>query len=220
MSIIKKVTLTINKNNAGVKLSSPLRFYKNDSLLLQFEIEQWNFETKKNEIAKPLYAVAFIETPNETDMIECTVLDGQIVQLYLLPKHTALVGQGRMQIIVRDSHGEEDETCQIATPPFFYDVEELINDSQILVDENGNVVVTEEAKPIVGNNGFTTIDELEGLEAMSGEEYMLIVKENKLYKVKSSILNNSSNTGNVEELRQQLEELKQQLEELKQQLSE
>ena len=35
MSMIKKVTLTINKNNTGVKLSSPLKFFKYDSFLLQ-----------------------------------------------------------------------------------------------------------------------------------------------------------------------------------------
>ena len=74
MSMMKRVILTINKNNAGVKLSSPLKFYKNDSILLQFEIEKWNFEKKQDEFVKPMYAVAFVETPNGTDMIECTIL--------------------------------------------------------------------------------------------------------------------------------------------------
>ena len=133
MSMMKRITLTINKNNAGVKLSSPLKFYKNDSLLLQFEIEQWNFEINKNEVIKPLYAVAFIETPDGTDMLECTILEEKIVQFQLLPRHTSVVGKGRMQIIIRDGHNDGDEPCQSATPPFTYEVEELINEEKLLL---------------------------------------------------------------------------------------
>lgn len=184
MSMIKKVTLTINKNNTGVKLSSPLKFYKNDSLLLQFEIEKWNFETKQNELVKPMYAVALVETPNGTDMVECTVLEGQTVQFQLLSRHTNLVGQGRLQIVVRDSHATE-ESCQSATPPFAYDVEDLINDSQILIDEDGNIIITEESLPVFSENGFTTIDSLEELpiEELKEEAYILVVQDGKSYKL-------------------------------------
>ena len=98
MAMIKRITLTIAKNNASVKLSQNLRFYRNDSLLLQFEIEQWNFEINKNEVIKPLYAVAFVETPDGTDMLECTILEEKIVQFQLLPRHTSVVGKGRMQM--------------------------------------------------------------------------------------------------------------------------
>ena len=40
MSMIKRVTLTIYENNRAVKLSTPLNFYKNDSLLIKFEVEK------------------------------------------------------------------------------------------------------------------------------------------------------------------------------------
>lgn len=187
MAMIKRITLTIAKNNASVKLSQNLRFYKNDSLLLQFEIEQWNFEINKNEVIKPLYAVAFIETPDGTDMLECTILEEKIVQFQLLPRHTSVVGKGRMQIIIRDSHNGEDEPCQSATPPFTYEVEELINDAQILTDENGNVIITDEAKPLVGGT-FSTIDELEELKSLSHESYLIVSQQGKTYKVKVKML--------------------------------
>lgn len=188
MAMIKRVTLTIAKNNASVKLSQSLRFYKNDSLLLQFEIERWNFEINQAEVVKPLYAVAFVETPDGTDMLECTILDEQIVQFQLLQKHTAIIGQGRMQIVIRDSHGSDDEACQSATPPFAYEVEELINDSQILTDENGNVIITDEAKPVFSSSTFATVDELEELELVDEESYLFITKDKKSYKAKLSAL--------------------------------
>lgn len=188
MAMIKRVTLTIAKNNASVKLSQNLRFYKNDSLLLQFEIEQWNFEINKNEVIKPLYAVAFIETPDGTDMLECTILEEKIVQFQLLPRHTSVVGKGRMQIIIRDFHHDGDEPCQSATPPFTYEVEELINDAQILTDENGNVIITDEAKPLYGAETFSTIDELEELKSLSTDAYLIVSQKGKTYKVKVRML--------------------------------
>lgn len=187
MAMIKRVTLTIAKNNASVKLSQNLRFYKNDSLLLQFEIEKWNFEINKAEVIKPLYAVAFVETPNGTDMIECTILEGQTVQFQLLSRHTNVIGQGRIQIVIRDSHGSDDEACQSATPPFIYEVEELINDAQILTNEYGEVI-TGNAMPIMSANGFTTIEELEEVDTLEKDDYLIISRNGHTYKIKVSQL--------------------------------
>lgn len=207
MSMIKKVTLTINKNNTGVKLSSPLKFYKNDSLLLQFEIEKWNFETKQNELVKPMYAVAFVETPDGTDMIECTVLDGQVVQFQLLSRHTNLVGQGRLQIVIRDTHTDGEESCQSAVPPFSYSVEDLINNAQILIDEDGNIIVTEESLPVVSGDGFTTIDSLEEIDALGEDAYILITENGRSYKMRASLLNNGVSDEQYNELLDKYEEL-------------
>lgn len=187
MSMMKRITLTISKNNTGVKLSSPLKFYRNDSILLQFEIEKWNFETKQNELVKPMYAVAFVETPNGTDMIECTILEGQTVQFQLLSRHTNLVGQGRLQIVIRDTHTDGEESCQSATPPFIYEVEDLINDAQILINEYGEVI-TSNAIPVMSANGFTTIEELEEVETLEKDDYLIISRNGHIYKVKASQL--------------------------------
>ena len=189
MAMIKRVTLTINKNNTSVKLSSPLKFYKNDSLLLQFEIEKWNFETKQNELVKPMYAVAFVETPSGTDMIECAILEGQTVQFQLLSRHTSDIGQGRLQIVVRDSHTEE-ESCQSATPPFEYYIEDLIYDKEILEDEDGNIIITEEGLPLINSDGFTTVSNLEEISSVGEESYLMITENGKSYKIKAPLLYN------------------------------
>ena len=190
MSMMKRVTLTINKNNTGVKLSSPLKFYKNDSILLQFEIEKWNFEKKQNELVEPMYAVVFVETADGTDMVECSVLDDRIVQFQLLSRHTTHVGRGRLQLIVRDTHGEDEESCQMATPPFEYDIEELINNSQILIDENGNIIIAEEGLPLINNDGFTTVGNLEEVSSVGEESYLMITENGKSYKIKAPLLYN------------------------------
>ena len=206
MSMMKRVTLTINKNNTGVKLSSPLKFYKNDSILLQFEIEKWNFETKQNELVKPMYAVAFVETPNGTDMIECTILEGQTVQFQLLSRHTNLVGQGRLQIVIRDTHTDGEESCQSATPPFIYEVEDLINDAQILINEYGEII-TSNAMPVMSANGFTTIDSLEEIDMLGEDAYILITENGRSYKMRASLLNSGVSNEQYNELLDKYEEL-------------
>lgn len=206
MSMMKRVTLTINKNNAGVKLSSPLKFYKNDSILLQFEIEKWNFEKKQDELVKPMYAVAFVETPNGTDMIECTILDGQTVQFQLLSRHTSIIGQGRIQIIVRDGHEDGEESCQSATPPFIYEVEDLINDAQILTNEHGEVI-TGNAIPVMSANGFTTIDSLEEINMLGEDAYILITENGRSYKMRASLLNSGVSNEQYNKLLDKYEEL-------------
>lgn len=187
MSMMKRVTLTINKNNTGVKLSSPLKFYKNDSILLQFEIEKWNFEKKQNELVEPMYAVVFVETADGTDMVECSILDDRIVQFQLLSRHTTHVGRGRLQLIVRDTHGVDKESCQSATPPFEYTVEDVIYDNydaSILEDEDGNIIITDDGVPVFNGNGFTTVDELDELpsEELSDDAYIIVSQNGRTYK--------------------------------------
>lgn len=188
MSMMKRVTLTINKNNTGVKLSSPLKFYKNDSMLLQFEIEKWNFEKKQNELVEPMYAVVFVETADGTDMVECSILDDRIVQFQLLSRHTNLVGEGKLQIIVRDTHKDGEEPCQSATPPFEYYVEDLIYDKEILEDEDGNIIITEEGLPLFNSDGFTTVGNLEEVSSVGEESYLMITENGKSYKIKAPLL--------------------------------
>ena len=190
MSMMKRVTLTINKNNTGVKLSSPLKFYKNDSILLQFEIEKWNFEKEQNNLVQPMYAVVFVETADGTDMVECSILDDRIVQFQLLSRHTTHIGRGRLQLIVRDTHGTDEESCQVATPPFDYDVEELINNSQLLIDENGNIIITEDNRPLANTENFTTVEQLDELPLVDKDAYLFITQDGNSYKAKVTALSN------------------------------
>ena len=138
MSMIKKVTATINKNNKKVKLSSPLYFYRYDSLTIEFEIEKYNFELKSYQRINLLKAVAFVETANGKDSVETTILQGQTIMIKLLPEHTSVVGESKIQFVIVDGDG-----CQSATPPIPYVVEELINDVIIKVDDEGNIVIEE-----------------------------------------------------------------------------
>ena len=138
MSMIKKVTVTISKDNKKVKLSSPLYFYKYDSLTIEFEIEKYNFELKSYQGINFLKAVGFIENANGKDSIETTVLQGQTIMIKLLPQHTNIVGESKIQFVIIDGDG-----CQSATPPIPYRIEELINDAIVKVDNEENIVTEE-----------------------------------------------------------------------------
>lgn len=138
MSMIKKVTVTISKDNKKVKLSSPLYFYKYDSLTIEFEIEKYNFELKSYQRINLLKAVGFVETANGKDSVETTILQGQTIMIKLLPEHTKFVGESKIQFVIVDGDG-----CQSATPPIPYRVEELINDVIVKIDNEGNIVIEE-----------------------------------------------------------------------------
>ena len=138
---------------------------------------------------KELYGRKLGMIDNTGNVTACTygILDGQTVQFQLLSRHTSIIGQGRMQIIVRDGHEDGDESCQSATPPFIYEVEDLINDAQILTNEYGEVI-TGNAMPIMSANGFTTIEELEEIETLEKDDYLIISRNGHIYKVKASQL--------------------------------
>ena len=158
MSMIKKVTATISKDNKKVKLSSPLYFYKYDSLTIEFEIEKYNFELKSYQRINLLKAVGFVETANGKDSVETTILQGQTIMIKLLPEHTSVVGESKIQFVIVDGDG-----CQSATPPIPYVVEELINDVIIKVDDEGNIVIEE------NNDTSTYIRECEATDGEMGE---------------------------------------------------
>lgn len=191
MSMIKRVTLTINKNNTSVKLSSPLNFFKNDSLTLYFEIEKYNFELREYARVVPISAIAYVETPDNRDTIQATIVEGNLIMFNLTPYHTNYVGVSRMQLVIRDNDG-----CQCATPAFTFDISELINDYKILVDEDGNIFTSEEDIPLTleGANGYNSISDLEEATSLA-DAYMLITQNEKSYKAKTSLL-----TGDIGEM--------------------
>ena len=201
MSMIKRVTLTINKNNNGVKLSSPLNFYKNDSLTLYFEVEKYNFNINNYasyEKIIPLSAIAYVETPEGIDSIQTAIIDDNLIMVNLSQYHTSFIGTSKMQLVIRDKDG-----CQCATPYFIFNVDDLINNYKIVTDEDGNIVTSEDDIPIVHGhgNGYNAISDLE--ETMNIEDaYMLITKNEKSYKAKTSLFGaaNLENYAKLEDI--------------------
>lgn len=171
MALFKKTTLTI-KNNMAIKLDKPLKFFKNDSLVLYFEVEQYNFEIKQYETVVPLSAIAFIETPEGKDSINTTIVDGDLIMFHLTSKFTKELGTFKIQIVIRDTDG-----CQCALPYFEFEVQDLINDSQILVDENGDIITSTEDVDDSTINFYDKINELE--ERIAQLEGRISILENK-----------------------------------------
>ena len=189
MSMIKRITLTINKNNNGVKLSSPLNFYKNDSLTLYFEIEKFNFDIKQYTRIIPISAIAYVETPDGTDSLQATIVDGQLIMFRLTPFHTQHVGVSKLQLVIRDNDG-----CQCATPYFTFSISDVINEYEVLVDDDGNIITSEEDIPLIheGENGYNSISDLEETYTLK-DAYMLVTRDKKSYKAKTSLLSGNTN---------------------------
>lgn len=187
MSMIKKTTLTI-KNNTSVKLSNQLKFYKNDSVTIYFEIEEYNFELKNYTKVSPLSAIAFIETPDGEDTVNTTITDGYLICFKLTSRYTKDVGIFKMQLVVRDKDG-----CQSAIPSFEFEVRDLINDAVLLVDSDGNVIVTDDGEPLVAfGESFYRISDLNEVESISDEAYIMITQDGSSYKAKLNSLGGGS----------------------------
>lgn len=187
MSMIKKTTLTI-KNNTNVRLSNQLKFYKNDSVTIYFEIEEYNFELKNYAKVSPLSAIAFIETPDGKDTVNTTITDGNLICFNLTSRYTKDVGIFKMQLVVRDKDG-----CQSAIPSFEFEVRDLINDAILLVDSDGNVIVTDDGEPLVAfGESFYRISDLNEVESISDEAYVMITQDGSSYKAKLSSLGGGS----------------------------
>ena len=186
MSMIKRITLTINKNNNSVKLSCPLIFYKNDTLTLYFEVEKYNFNINNDtgyEKIIPLSAIAYVETPEGIDSIQTAIIDDNLIMVNLSQYHTSFIGTSRMQLVIRDKDG-----CQCATPCFTFSVDDLINDYEIITDEDGNIITSENDIPIVHGhgNGYNAISDLDEITDLDNA-YMLITKDEKSYKARTSL---------------------------------
>ena len=88
-----------------------------------------------------------------------------------------------MQLVIRDKAG-----CQCATPCFTFSVNNLINDNEIITDEDGNIITSENDIPIVHGhgNGYNAISDLDEIEDLDNA-YMLITKDEKSYKARTSL---------------------------------
>lgn len=155
MSLSKKINLTVS--GYDIKLSDPLKFYKNDQLKLVFEINEYgiDYENKSKQrvlmpIAEPMKAYLLIENPDGIDKIGSAEIVSNCVSFYLSEECTQYVGVSRLQIVLLDNDG-----CKITLPSFDFEiqeniygnlsaVEEIITDigREILVTDDGNILIT------------------------------------------------------------------------------
>lgn len=181
MSLTKETTLTI-KNNVGVKLSSPLKFFKNDTLILYFIVEQYNFDVKSYETLVPLNAILHIENPEGEVTAEPVELEDNKITFKLTQKYTQHVGVFKLQFVIRDAKTENGVCCQCAIPPFEMEVQEVIDGTDYLKDKLGDTIVTKDGDVLELKN-LNEIDvsdvygEIDSLEDTS----VLVQKDGQIY---------------------------------------
>ena len=173
--MLTKTTKIVVKDYT-ITLDTPLRFYKEDSLLLYFKIEEFGLVVQDTGATTystaPLFperAFLFVETPDNTDSIEAVTIDGNSVCFELTAKYTINLGKSRMQIVLLD------EESRKALPPFEFEVQPIIYD--------GNI---EEVEPQY--DGLSTEDNI----ALLSETGMLLDSTDPVYGIKISALNETT----------------------------
>ena len=154
MSLYKRISLTIN-DYTGVIVPN-IKFYVNDCLDLIFNIKSWDIRNKLSAdttnstlTLENMTANLLVETPNETDTIESTRIEGNDITFRFEKKFTKLPGVGRMQLMLIDSDG-----CEVKTPEFSFEIKRTINESlddipityQAHTTEDGKILLTEDGK--------------------------------------------------------------------------
>ena len=157
MSLYKRISLTIN-DYTGVIVPN-IKFYVNDCLDLIFNIKSWDIRNKLSAdttnstlTLENMTANLLVETPNETDTIESTRIEGNDITFRFEKKFTKLPGVGRMQLMLIDSDG-----CEVKTPEFSFEIRSTINESldnipityQAYTTEDGKLLLTEDGKIII-----------------------------------------------------------------------
>ena len=154
MSLYKRISLTIN-DYTGVIVPN-IKFYVNDCLDLIFNIKSWDIRNKLSAdttnstlTLENMTANLLVETPNETDTIESTRIEGNDITFRFEKKFTKLPGVGRMQLVLIDSDG-----CEVKTPEFTFEIKATINENYdsglvALTTEDGKVLLSEDGKIIL-----------------------------------------------------------------------
>ena len=154
MSLYKRISLSIN-DYTGVIVPN-IKFYVNDCLDLIFNIKSWDIRNKLSAdttnstlTLENMTANLLVETPNETDTIESTRIEGNDITFRFEKKFTKLPGVGRMQLILTDSDG-----CEVKTPEFQFEIKNTINENYdsglvALTTEDGKVLLSEDGKIIL-----------------------------------------------------------------------
>ena len=133
-----------------------IKFYVNDCLDLIFNIKSWDIRNKLSAdttnstlTLENMTANLLVETPNETDTIESTRIEGNDITFRFEKKFTKLPGVGRMQLMLIDSDG-----CEVKTPEFTFEIKATINENYdsglvALTTEDGKVLLSEDGKIIL-----------------------------------------------------------------------
>ena len=192
MALSTSIILTVS--DYDMKMSRSLKFYKNDALKLIFTINYWGIDNAHGipqKVLMPLEAlsaVLFMETPDGTDSIEAGAVEGNVVTFYLNSEYTQNVGVSRMQIRLFD-----DDGCAITLPEFPFEIKENIYGGTdvnfknvVLMDNNGNAIITEDFNQIDVGDVFLygvepiesvlykEISDLELVENLDGNEDLII----------------------------------------------
>lgn len=156
MSLYKRISLSINDYTGTIVPN--IKFYVNDCLDLIFNIKSWDIRNKlatgttdSSLTLEDITANLLVETPNETDTIESTRIEGNDITFRFEKKFTKLPGVGRMQLMLIDSDG-----CEVKTPEFSFEIKRTINESlddipityQAHTTEDGKILLTEDGKII------------------------------------------------------------------------
>lgn len=124
--MLTKTTKIVAKDYV-INLSSPLKFFKDDSIMLYFEVSEFGYAVDKSgktrQVANPLFpehAFLFVETPSKNDSIEAVEINGNTICFKLTSVYTTNIGFSKMQIVLLDGDSRK------ALPPFQFEVQPVI----------------------------------------------------------------------------------------------
>lgn len=156
----KKVKLTVTDYSA--KLSSPLKFYKNDSVYLIFEIVEFGvtYTNGRSRIGETpivaLYGKLLVETPYGVDSIESMEnTNDNIFMFHLNETYTQNVGKSKIQIVLLD---EDEEKYKITIPEVEFEIKNSINEQwdgedviypTILLVDDGSVILVDDETALI-----------------------------------------------------------------------
>lgn len=156
----KKVKLTVT--DYSTKLSSPLKFYKSDSVYLIFEIVEFGVtytngrgRSSETPIAA-LYGKLLIENPFGIDSIESMEnSEDNIFMFHLDSEYTQNVGISKMQIVLLDY---DEVGYKITLPEIEFEIKKSINEKwdgeeiiypTILLTDDGCAILADEETVLI-----------------------------------------------------------------------
>ncbi|WP_297993931.1 hypothetical protein [uncultured Clostridium sp.] len=157
--LFKKVRLTVS-NGYSCSIDSPLRFFKNDSLYLKFEIFQIGIEHKNNisrlrerPMNGAISAILLIENPFGIDSVESMDIEDNLITFALGEEHTQYPGVSKMQIVLLD-----ENRYKVTLPDFEFEIKKSINEEwdgeeviypTILLTDDGSVILVDEETALI-----------------------------------------------------------------------